>query len=198
MDDLSRARRRSPLSWLSNRITVEEILAADDRTAPPPLDPRQPHLGLTTGPLADRRTTRLPAPPPVRRIRPADLEASSSGLALYGPRIQVPWPYRDLNAVGNRDAGSVGEVTRYDCPPERAAARARVIVNRSATAGALVVNVCLARAGVDNVLRQLTNVDYESATPVTLVPGDTIRIHIITAGTAGVTVTGLISVEERA
>lgn len=176
-------------------VEIAAVFDAADDTAAPPRRPGGPHIGLSTGPLASRRTTRQPAPP--QRIRPPDLEANSTGLALYGARSLVPWPYADLNAVAARDAASVGEVVRYQVPDTATAARVRVLVNRSATAGALVVHVCLVRNGIDQVLRILANVDYESPEPITLVRGDALRVHVATAGTAGVTVTSLLSVEER-
>lgn len=189
-------RNQRPLDWLSGRVTVEEIMAAQADTALPPRDPRQPHLGLSTGPLADRRTTKLPAPAP--RIRPPDLEARASGLALYGARVAVPWPYRDVNVLGSGNSDAIGNLAFYQLPDELIAARARVIVNRSAASVGLVVQVCLVRNGIDNILRILANADYESQEPITLLRGDALRVHVTTIGAAGAVVTALISLEERA
>jgi len=193
MAELTRGTRRR--SWLTGRITVEEILAAADQTAPPPERPAGPHYGLTTGPLQTRRTTRLPAPPP--RIRPPDLEASTSGLALYGARLQTPWPYAERSVAGVRDAGNVGVIASYQVPDFAAGALALVRVNRAATAGALVAQVQLLRGGRTYVLWGLTNIDLETAAPVTLLPGDTLQVSVTTAGTGGVEVAALVSVAER-
>jgi hypothetical protein len=193
MAELTRGTRR--LDWLTGRIRVEEILAAADETAPPARRPGGPHLGLTTGPLQSRRTTRLPAPPP--RIRPADLEASTSGLALYGARLQTPWPYAERSAVAGRDAAIVGVIASYQVPDFAAGALARVRVNRAATAATLVVQVELLRGGRTWVLWSLANADLETAEPVTLLVGDTLQVSVTTAGTAGVEVVALLSIAER-
>lgn len=194
MARLQRGTRRLP--WLGPwRITPDELLEATGALADPPRRPHGPHLGLLSGPLADRHTTRIPAPP--RRIRPPDLEAEASGIALYGERASVPWPYADRSVLGVQPADAVGVVATYTAADFVSAARVRVRVARSATAGALVVTVTLTRAGRAFLLWTLANADLETAAPVTLLPNDQLTVAVATAGTAGLTVTAALSIEER-
>lgn len=194
MAKLTRGTHR--LDWLTGRIRVEEILAAADETAPPAKRPGGPHLALTTGPLQSRRTTRLPAPPP--RIRPTDLEAVSSGVALYGQRAIVPWPYRDWSVSGVRPADVLGTVASYTVPDNCTAARFRFRVGRTATNAALVMQVQLTRAGRTYVLWELPNMNLESVAVHTLLPGDVLAVVVSTvASAAGIDAYALVSVEER-
>jgi len=189
-------------SWLFGRISPVEIQAvfeADELSAAPPTRRAGPHLGtLTSGPIGSRRTTRLPAPEPVRRIVPPDLEASATGQMLYGARAIVPWPYADLSLFADRDAANVGPIVDYQVPDTRTAARVLAVLEVSGAPGALVVHWCVIRADRERIMRRFVAAwTYESAEPITLQRGDIARLHIVTAGTAGVTVYGALSVEER-
>lgn len=193
---MSRLTRNTPRrDWLFGRIRVEEIMEAAGDTATPPLREQGPHLGLTTGPLQSRRTTRLPAPAP--RIRPADLEAESEGRELYGARAIVPWPYQEKSVAGAGDAGIAATIASYAVPDFAGSARVTVRVARAAAAGALVAELQLVRAGRTYKLWSLANVDLETAEPLVLLRGDELRVAITTTGTAGVELAALLSIQER-
>lgn len=187
-------RDQRPRRWWEGRATVAEILAAGDEAARPTW-PRPPLVRGVLGGQQQRRRQELPSPP--RRERPPDLETTAIGVDLYGARRAVPWPFAEVGPASTVPADATGTALSYK-PLEGRSARVRGIrVNRSAASAALVYQVQLLRAGATHVLYAVTDADLTVEAPITLQPGDELRVAIVTAGAAGTTITSHLSIEER-
>lgn len=195
MDQTATPTRDTPRrAWWAGRIDVAEIIDAGAIAAAPQW-PAPPIVGGILGGPAQRRRDRLPSPP--RRDRPADLEASATGLELYGPRRAVPMPHQLIGPAARTPADTAGTKLTYRPLDARGALVRSVRVHLPAASAGLVCEVQLVRAGATLPL-------YASAAgaaltvdaPIALQPGDELRVAVTTAGAAGTELVAHMAVEE--
>lgn len=180
-------------AWWAGRIDVEEIIDAGAIAARPEW-PAPPIVGGIIGGPAQRRRDRLPAPP--RRERPADLEASATGLELYGPHRAVPMPYQLAGPAARTPADTTGDKLTYRPLEGRGARVTGIRVNTLGTIGALEWSVVLRRGGTEYVLWNGLTAQLITSPWLTLQPGDELAVVVTTAGGAGSELVATFSAEE--
>jgi hypothetical protein len=194
MAELERNQRTRP--WWAGRVEAREIvdLAAGDPAAAPRWQAAPSVRGILGG-RAQRR--RLEVLTPERRPPSPDLEATAQGIELYGARRAVPAGDQLLGPSSLTPATTAGTKLSYKPLEGRAAYVDGVHVTRSAAAAALAYQLQLLRGGLIYVLRAVGDADLDVATPITLQPGDELRVEVLTPTAAAVTLTSHFSVRQR-